>query len=101
LILATLPFAVPIFYFASTMRYLGDVTPGLTVLSVLGLSRLVETQRDRRWARFSLLGVATLAAIYTAAIGLLLGSVSYFGFLPNVNPELWGRLERLFPVLGQ
>jgi hypothetical protein len=101
LILATLPFAVPIFYFASTMRYLGDVTPGLAVLSVLGLLRLVEAQRERRWARRGLLGLATLTAIYTAGMGLLLGSVSYFGFLPNVNPELWSRLERLFPVFGQ
>ena len=101
LILATLPFAVPIFYFASTMRYLGDVTPGLAVLSVLGLCHLVERQRDRRWARRCLLGVAGLAALYTAGMGLLLGSVSYFGFLPHANPELWHRLERLFPVLGQ
>ncbi len=101
LILSTLPFAVPILYFASTMRYLGDVTPGLAVLSVLGLCRLIEGQRGRRWARRCLLGVATLAATYTAGMGLLLGSVSYFGFLPHVNPELWHRLERLFPMLGQ
>jgi hypothetical protein len=101
LILSILPFAVPIFYFASTMRYLGDVTSGLAVLSVLGLSHLVESQRDRRWAQRGLLGLAALAAVYTAGMGLLLGSVSYFGFLPNANPELWARLERLFPVLGQ
>jgi hypothetical protein len=101
LILATLPFAVPVFYFASTMRYLGDVTPGLAVLSVLGLCRAVESQQSRRWARRGLLGLATLAAIYTAGMGLLLGSVSYFGFLPQANPELWHRLDRLFPVLGQ
>ena len=101
LILSTLPFAVPIFYFASTMRYLGDVTPGLAVLSVLGLSRLLEMQRDSRWARGCLLGAATLAAIYTAGMGLLLGSISYFGFLPQANPALWHRLERLLPALGQ
>jgi hypothetical protein len=101
LILSTLPFAVPIFYFASTMRYLGDVTPGLAVLSVLGLCRLLERQRDSRWARACLLGGATLAAVYTAGMGLLLGSVSYFSFLPHANPELWHQLERLLPTLGQ
>src|SRR5262245_11286870 len=101
LILSTLPFAVPIFYFASTMRYLADVTPGLAVLSVLGLCRLLESQRERRPARGALLALATLAAGYTVAIGLLLGTVSYFGFLPHANPELWLRLERLFPVFGQ
>jgi hypothetical protein len=83
------------------MRYLADVTPGLAVLSVLGLCRLLDSQRERRAARGALLAAATLAAGYTAAIGLLLGTVSYFGFLPHANPELWLRLERLFPVFGQ
>jgi hypothetical protein len=101
LISSTLPFAVPIFYFASTMRYLGDVTPGLAVLSVLGLCRLLERQRASGWTRGGLLAGATLAAACTAAMGLLLGSVSYFGFLPHANPELWHRLERLLPTFGQ
>jgi hypothetical protein len=100
-VLSSLPFAIPLFYFASTMRYLADVTPGLAVLSVLGLCRLLEAQRDSRWASRGLLAGATLAAIYTAGMGLLLGSVSYFGFLPYANPQLWLRLERLFPTFGQ
>jgi hypothetical protein len=101
LILATLPFAVPIFYFASTMRYLADVTPGLTLLSALGLCQLTGRLGGRAWARRGLLAAATLTAGYTAGIGLLLGTVSYFGFLPHANPQLWQRLERLFPVFGQ
>ena len=101
LILGSLPFAVPIFYFASTMRYLGDVTPGLAVLSVLGLCRTLGWLRDCPRARWGLLGAATLAAAYTAGMGLLLGSISYFGFLPHANPELLLRLERLFPGFGQ
>jgi hypothetical protein len=101
LILSTLPFAVPLFYFASTLRYLGDVAPGLAILSVLGLCRVLDRRRDSRWAIRGLLGGATLAAVYTAGMGLLLGSLSYFNFLPRANPELWHRLERLFPTFGQ
>ena len=100
LILASLPFAIPIFYFASTMRYLADVTPGLAVLSVLGLCRALEWQRGSRWVRGGLLTAAALAAIYTIGVGLLLGTISYFGFLPHANPELWARLERLMPTFG-
>jgi hypothetical protein len=99
-ILASLPFLIPILYFASTMRYLADVTPGLAVLSVLGLGRALAWRRDSRWVRGGLLAAAGLAAVYTIAVGLLLGTISYFGFLPHANPELWGRLERLLPTFG-
>jgi hypothetical protein len=90
--------ALPLVYFASTMRYLGDATPGLCALSVLGLCHLLE--RWRAW-RGVLLAVAALAAAWTAAAGLLLGANSYLGFLPQANPELWRRLERLFSVDGR
>jgi hypothetical protein len=101
LILSTLSFVVPLIYFASTMRYLGDVVPGLVVLSVLGLCRLLEALRTSRRARGLLLAFATLAAACTAVIGLLLGATSYLGFLQNANPELWQRLERMLPLSGR
>jgi hypothetical protein len=100
LVASTLPFAVPALYFASTQRYFGDVAPGLAVLSVLGLCQLLERRRGSRWMRRCLLGVAALAALYTTVMGLLLGTTSYFGFLPHANPELWHRLERLLPGFG-
>jgi hypothetical protein len=34
-------------------------------------------------------------------MGLLLGSLSYFSFLPRANPQLWLWLERLFPTFGR
>jgi hypothetical protein len=98
LVLSTLPFAVPIFYFASTQRYLGDVAPGLAVLSVLGVCRLLESQRGSRWSNLCVLGGATLAALYTAAVGLLLGTISYFWLLPHANP-VWQWLSVYFPAV--
>lgn len=96
LALATLPFVVPLLFHASTMRYLADVTPGLSVLSVAGLCGVTGRLADRPGARRAVLVAAGAAAVWTAVFGLLLGVESYAGFLRHANPELWQELRRLF-----
>jgi len=85
--------------YATTMRYLSDVTPGLVLLALLGAFAL-------RASRFGLLAPkltsTTIALLASATIvfGCLLGYQGYAGHFHKYNPELDAKLVQTFSFCG-
>jgi hypothetical protein len=93
---ALLAFALVQIYLVATMRYLGDFTPGLMILAVVGYWSGLATRLDlgKHSAAYGLLGLFLLA--WTAAAGLLLGVTSYHARFEKLNPALFRWLESAF-----
>lgn len=91
-----LEFASLILFFFATMRYLADVTPGLTLLSVIGFWQAYSWLSRTRYGRTAF----AVAAACLVAVGIttstLLAISSYQERFQTTNPALIQEINRLF-----
>jgi hypothetical protein len=80
--------------FIATMRYLGDVTPGIVLSGILGAWWLHSRTSPGTWPRRLVAAVCTSLAAATVLLGLSLGFQGYNGHFRLHNPELHGRLVK-------
>ena len=74
----------------ATMRYGGDVSTGLSALSLLGLFLALERlQHGRRLAYRAFIALVLMLAAYTVTAGLLSGVEGYYGQFRNNNPRIY------------
>jgi hypothetical protein len=83
----------------STMRYLLDAVPCLTLLAALGYWQVLS-RLDRRWkASLAVNLIAAALVAGQAAVGLLLAVTGYWRHFANQNPQLYAAMCRFFPTL--
>lgn len=84
-------FAPVLFMVGSTMRYLLELTPALSILATIGVWQVMAARPDGAdcGRRFG----AVAMAIITVGVGLLLGMSGYYDHFAHYNPAL-------FHVLG-
>jgi hypothetical protein len=89
--LGTLMFLPSIAAYATTMRYLSDVSSGLVLLALWGGFSLVCLP-VRSWSRGAALWILLALAGATMVLGLLLGFQGYDEMFKNHNPAVYTRL---------
>lgn len=82
---AVLGGAPAFFLLAATMRYMGDFTPCLVILAVIGLWQL-----PAHWPAARRLALPTILASISIAIGLLLAVIGYQAHFPTFHPGYLG-----------
>ncbi len=80
-------------FFYWTMRYIGDLTPALSVLATIGIWRLARLTRGRPGARTGLSAVVMLLLAYTGFVGVMLAVTGYYNHFRTTNPDLYWRLR--------
>ncbi|MDD2923261.1 MAG: hypothetical protein PHQ36_13325 [Anaerolineales bacterium] len=88
-------FTLQIFFF-TTMRYLLDLIPTLTILAVVGFWQGLNFLQPRRAARFSFAAVGILLSVYGFIVSFALALSAHFEQIRAVNPELLKQLTWLF-----
>jgi hypothetical protein len=74
----------------ATMRYTGDVSTGLSSLSLLGLFLgLTRLQHGRPLVYRAFIALVLILAAYTIAAGFLSGVEGYYGQFRNNNPRIY------------
>jgi hypothetical protein len=96
--LATLTALPWLAVFATTMRYVADVSTGLLLSGTLGAWWLYDLTRGRRALRVLVVVVIVVLALITAVIGALLGYSGYIEHFHRFNPEYMDRLEANWSV---
>jgi hypothetical protein len=91
-------FMLQIFFF-TTMRYLLDLIPTLTILAVIGFWQGLDMLKSRPIARFSFAAFGVLLSFYGFAISFALSLSAHFEALRGVNPELLKQLTQMFTSL--
>jgi hypothetical protein len=81
---------------SSVMRYGGDFTPALVILSMVGVWQGCHLLANAPLARTVWLAYTSVLAILSAVFGMLL-AVSYRDYFQNYNPDLLNRLKAVFP----
>jgi len=100
--LFSLAFVAPLpllFFFASTMRYLGDGFSGAALLSTLGFVTAIERTNHRRWLQICIAASGIFLVLFGAAISLLLWTKAGSNFLEKHNLELYRQLQTVFDHL--
>jgi len=82
--------------FFATMRFLGDVAPGLVLAGVWAAFALHDRFRDRPWRGRILIMLVVGLGGASIAVGLLLGVQGYDGMFEGHNHELYRRWVALF-----
>lgn len=80
--------------FIATMRYLGDVTPGIVLSGILGAWWMVSRTSPGTWPRRLVTAMCASLALATVLLGLLLGFQGYGGHFRLHNPALYDSLVR-------
>ncbi len=93
-ILGTVTLLAPLGLYMATMRYLGDIAPGLLLLGNLGIWTLYAHARASERARWAVTGGALVLCAATVAIGLALGYQGYTHHFETFNPQLSARLDQ-------
>jgi hypothetical protein len=97
--LATLTALPWLAVFSCTMRYIADVSTGLALSGILGAWWLYASVQGRHLAlRILVVTVIVALAIWTAALGALLGFSGYIEHFRHFNPDLMDRLETSLSV---
>jgi hypothetical protein len=74
----------------ATMRYTGDVSTGLSALSLLGLFLALERlQHGRLLVYRAFIALVLILAVYTVTAGFLSGVEGYYGQFRNNNPRIY------------
>ncbi len=91
-------FTLQIFFF-TTMRYLLDLIPTLTILAIIGFWQGLDLLKSRPIARFSFAAFGVLLCAYGFVVSFALSLSAHFEALRGVNPELLKQLTWLFKGL--
>jgi len=86
--------------YATTMRYLSDVTPGLALLGLLGAFAVRASRLGRAVPKLTT-GAIILLSSATVALGCVLGYQGYAGHFHKYNPELDSALVKSFSWCGK
>jgi hypothetical protein len=86
--------------YATTMRYLGDVTSGLVLLGLLGAFAFRSHRFARLAPKLSTTVIVVLASA-TILMGCLLGYQGYNGHFHKYNPELDAQLVKALSFCGK
>lgn len=87
--------------FLATMRYLGDVTPGIVLSGILGAWWLYSRTSPGTGSRRLVTGMCASLGVATVLLGLLLGFQGYSGHFRVHNPGLHDRLVRALSLCGE
>jgi len=87
-------FIVPLTLFWATMRFLGDMTPALTLAGTLGWWLSWARFRERASRRRLVTSAAVVLALATVAVGVALGFAGQYQHFREHNPALLDRLEK-------
>lgn len=93
---ALLSFLMLQFFFLTTMRYLLDFIPTLTLLAVIGFWQGHKLLKNRPVARFSFAILGILLVVYGVVVSFALSLSAHFEALRGVNPELLKQLTWMF-----
>src|SRR5215472_14048347 len=96
--LFSLAFVAPLpllFYFTSTMRFLGDGLAGTALLSTLGFATAIERASHRRRLRVFVAASGIFLVVFGTASSLLVWTKNV-NFLEKHNPKLYQQLETFF-----
>ncbi len=85
-------FVPVLFLVGSTMRYLLELTPTLSILATIGVWQVMAARPADDIFRRRFGAVATSMAIITVEVGLLLGMSGYYDHLAHYNPALFHAL---------
>ncbi len=91
---AVASFIVPLTLFWATMRFLGDMTPALTLAGTLGWWLCWARFRERASRRRLVVSAAVVLALATVAVGVALGFAGQYQHFREHNPALLDRLEK-------
>jgi len=91
---AVASFIVPLTLFWATMRFLGDMTPALTLAGTLGWWLCWARFREQTSRRRLLTSAAVVLALATVAVGVALGFEGQYRHFRQHNPVLLDRLEK-------
>jgi hypothetical protein len=84
--------------FIATMRYLVDVSSGITLFALWGAWSVYWAVRERPWPRRAVTALIVLFSLATIVIGLLYGVSGYNEMFKRHNPELYDRMRRAFSL---
>jgi hypothetical protein len=85
----------------ATMRYTGDVSTGLSALSLLGLFLALERlQHGRLLVYRAFIALVLILAVYTVTAGFLSGVEGYYGQFRNNNPRIYRAWTELLSLPG-
>lgn len=84
-----------VLYLVSSMRYMGDVVPMVSLMSVLGSWTAYRLLRDRGDDTAVLRAILWASLAASMAMGLLLGVTGYNAGLERLNPELFDTITRI------
>ena len=87
-------FIVPLTLFWATMRFLGDMTPALTLAGTLGWWLCWVRFREHAVRRRLVTSAAVVLALATVAVGVALGFEGQYKHFRQHNPALLDRLEK-------
>jgi hypothetical protein len=82
-------FAPVLFLVGSTMRYLLELTPTLSILATIGVWQVMAARAANADFRRRFGAVAMSMAIITVGVGLLLGMTGYYDHFAHYNPALF------------
>ena len=85
---------MPLTLFWATMRFLGDMTPALTLAGTLGWWLCWARFRERASRRRLVASAAVVLALATVAVGVALGFAGQYKHFRQHNPALLDRLEK-------
>jgi hypothetical protein len=88
-------------WFGTTMRYLGDATPGLLLLSTMGAGALVDEAGQGKRPRRIAIAFCLVLAGATMIMGLLLGMEGYYASFKVNNPALYAKLVAKLSLCGR
>jgi hypothetical protein len=89
-----LEFSPLLVFHTTTMRYLTDFVPTLVLLSTIGSYQVYRQTSEHTARRKAFLTVLIITALISALLGFLLSVTGYAARFENLNPELFGRIER-------
>jgi hypothetical protein len=80
--------------FIATMRYIEDISAGITLFGILGAWTLYSRVKSRPRVGPAVLALEVVVGTLTIAIGVLLGFHGYDNHFQKFNPPLWEHLVR-------
>ncbi len=92
-----LSFAPSLLYMTTSMRYLGDSVPLLSLLSTFGVLWGAQSLAAKRAARGWFMTLVVVLMMFSVLISLLLAVTSYEARFEHMNPALFAYLTHVLP----
>jgi hypothetical protein len=93
---AVLGIAAPLTLVLSTMRYLMDCTPALSVLACIGFWKTLQVLRNRSRVKTIVCSAVVLIVVAQSILGLLMGVTGYYEHFRLHNSVLYSEMAQWF-----